>query len=64
MTSNKNLVANLYESRKTEVRLRTENIVDINGKGVVNISTKKGEPKIIPKVYYVSSIKHNLISVG
>ena len=40
MTCNKNLVANLDESVKTEVNLGTNKTLDVDGKGVVNIVTK------------------------
>ena len=64
MIGNKNLVANLDQSVKTEVKLGANNTIDVDGKGVVNIVTKKGEPKTISEVYYVPSLKHNLISVS
>ena len=58
------MVANLDASVKTEVKLETDKTVDADGKGVVNIVTKQGEPKTISEVYYVLGLKHNLISVG
>ena len=64
MIGNKNLVANLDASVKTEVKLGTDKIVDVDGKGVINILTKQGEPKTKSEVYYVSGLKQNLISVG
>ena len=64
MTCNKNLVVNLDASVKTEVKLGTNKTVNVDGKGVVNIVTKQGEPKTISEVYYVPGLKHNLISVG
>ena len=64
MKGNKNLVANLDESVKTKGKLETDKDMDVDGKGVVNIATKKGEPKTISEVYYVPRLKHNLISVG
>ena len=64
MIVNKNLVVNLDESVKTEVKLGTNKAVDVDGKGVVNIQTKQGESKTISEVYYVPGLKHNLISVG
>ena len=64
MTRNKDLVANFDQSVKKELKLRTGKIVEVYGKGVVNILTKEGKPKIISEVYYVPSLKHNLLSVG
>ena len=45
MTGNKSLVANLDQSMKTEANLVTDKIVDVDGKGVVNIMTKWGGAK-------------------
>ena len=59
MKDKNNLVENLDQSMKTEVKLGTNNIVDVDGKWVVNIVTKKGEPKKISEVYYVPGLKHN-----
>ena len=59
MIGNKDLVANFNQSMKTEVKLGTDKTVEVDGKGVVNILTKQGEPKRISEVYYVPSIKHN-----
>ena len=47
MTGNKDLVANLDQSMKTEVKLGTDKTMDVDGKGVINIMTKKGESKTI-----------------
>ena len=38
--------------------------MEVDGKGVVNILTRQGESKTISEVYYVPSLKHNLLSVG
>jgi len=64
MMGKKNLVANLAHSVKTKVKLGTDKNVDVDGKGVVKIMTKQGEPKTILEVYYVHGLKYNLISVG
>lgn len=64
MTGNKNLVANFDQFVKTKVNLGTDKTMEVDGKGVVNILTKHGESKTISEVYYVPSLKHNMISVG
>ena len=64
MTGDKSLVADLDESVKTKVKLGTDNIVSVVGKGVVNILTKQGQQRSITDVLYAPSLKHNLISVG
>lgn len=64
MIGNKNLVVNLDQSMKTQVKLGTDKTMDVDGKGVVKIITKQGEEKTISESYYVLGLKHNLISVG
>ena len=64
MIGNKNLVANLDASMKTEVKLGTDKTVDVDAKGVVKIVTKQGEPKTISEVYHAPGLKNNFISVG
>jgi hypothetical protein len=54
----------LDESVQTKVTLGTDIQVIVLGKGSINILTKKGEHKVIPDVYYVSGLKHNLMSRG
>ena len=46
------------------IKLGTEKTMEVDDKGVVNILTKQGESKTILEVYYVPSLKQNLISVG
>jgi len=62
MIGNKDSVANFDQSVKTKVNLGTNKTMEIDGNGVVNILTRQGEPKTISKVYYVPSLKHNLLS--
>lgn len=64
MIHNKNSVTNFDQYVKIGVNVGTNKIMDVDGKGVVNILTKQGEPKIILEVYYVPGLKHNLISFG
>eukprot|EP00253_Pinus_taeda_P006398 PITA_06398 len=47
MTSNKNLFANFDQTVKRNVKLGIDKTMEVDGKGVVNILTKQGEPKII-----------------
>lgn len=49
---------------KTNVKLGIDKIMDVDGKGVINILTKHGDSNTISKVYYVPSHKHNFLSVG
>ena len=50
-------------SIKLEVNLGNNEIVEVSGKGTINVITKHGK-KFISDVYFVHSLKHNLISVG
>ena len=62
MTGNIELFSSLYELVQTKVTLGTKIQVTILGKGSINILTKKGEQKVIPDVYYVSILKHNMMN--
>ena len=63
MTGNKEFFENLDTSIKSEVKLGNNEIVEVNGKGTVNVITRHGK-KSISDVYFVPGLKHNLISVG
>eukprot|EP00253_Pinus_taeda_P008962 PITA_08962 len=64
MSGNIEMFFDLDESVKSEVTLGTDRKVSVMGKGRVNILTKKGEKKYISDVYFIPSLKHNLMSVG
>ena len=64
MTGNIAMFVNLDENVKSEVTTGTDNKVSIMGKGRVSILTRKGEKKFVPDVYYVPSLKCNLLSIG
>jgi hypothetical protein len=62
MTRNLDFFSSLDKSVQTKVTLRTNIKVTVLGKGSINILTRQGEQKVMPDVYYVSGLKHNLIS--
>ncbi|KAH9330804.1 hypothetical protein KI387_002912, partial [Taxus chinensis] len=64
MTGNKYLFSSLEEPVQIDVTLGNNNKVTVLGKGMVNILTKKGEPKFMPDVYYVVGLKQNLMNIG
>jgi hypothetical protein len=64
MTRNLELFSSLDKSVQTKVTLGTDIQVTILGKGSINILTKQGEQKVMPVVYYVYGLKHNLMSIG
>ena len=63
MIGNKDFFEILDRSIKSEVKLGNNEIVEVSGKGIVNVITKHGK-KSISNVYFVPCLKHNLISVG
>ena len=63
MTRNIEIFSNIDESVKSEVTTGTDSKVSVMGKGRVNILKKKGEKKFVPDVYYVPSLKCNLLSI-
>ena len=64
MTSNLNLFSSLDNSVQTDVTLGNNVQVIILGKCTISTLTKQRERKIIPDVYYVEGMKHNLLSIG
>ena len=52
MIGNKSLILNLDELVKIEVKLGTNHLVRVVGKGVVNILAKQGQWKSIANVFY------------
>jgi hypothetical protein len=64
MTRNLELFSSLDKSVQTKVTLGTNIQVIVLGKGSINILTKQGEKKVMPDVYYVAGLKHNLMSTG
>ena len=63
MRGNRDIFESLDTSAKSEVKLGNDNIVEVKGKGTINVITKLGK-KSISDVYFVPNLKHNLISVG
>ena len=62
MTRNIEFFSSLDELVQTKVTLGTDIQVTILGKGSINILTKEGEKNVMYDVYYVSGLKHNLMS--
>lgn len=63
MTRNTYLFENFDTLVKLEIKLGNDNIVEVMGKGVINVITNLGK-KTILDAYFVPGLKHNLISVG
>jgi hypothetical protein len=58
------LFSSLDESVQTKVIVVGTDIqVTVLGKGIINILTKQGELKFMSDVYYVSRLKHNMMSI-
>jgi hypothetical protein len=62
MPINLELFSSLDKSIQTKVTLGTDIQVTILRKGNINILTKQGEKKVMHDVYYVSGLKHSLMS--
>ena len=62
MTGNEVFFESLDRSIRFEIKLGNNEIVEVSGKGTVNVITKHGK-KSISNVYFVPGLKHNLISV-
>jgi len=54
----------LDESQKSEVRLRDNKPMKVEGKGTIFIKTTQGNVKLLHDVQYVPNLAHNLLSVG
>ena len=63
MTGNEVFFESLDRSIESEVMLGNNEIVEVSGKGTINV-IKKHSKKSIFDVKFVPGLKHNLISVG
>ena len=64
MTGTKSLFRELDESHKLTVRLGDDKPMQVEGKGTVALETDCGKVKFLHDVFFVSSLSHNLLSVG
>ena len=64
MTGNIDLFSTLDDLVQTKVTLGTYIQVTVLGKGNINTLTRQGEERVMSNVYYVSGLKHNLMSTG
>jgi hypothetical protein len=62
MTGNIELFSSLDDSSQTKVTLGIDIQVTVLGKGNINILTRQGDERVMSDVYYVSGLKHNLMS--
>lgn len=63
MTGRKDIFISLDESHQNVVKTGDNKMLEVKGKGDILVKTKMGAKKITD-VYYVSGLKHNLLSVG
>ena len=64
MKGNLELFSSLDKSIQTKVTLGTDIQDTMLGKGSIDILIRKGEQRVMNDVYYVSGLKHNLMSIG
>jgi len=63
MTGEKSLLSSIEYSYKSSVRLVDEKILDIIGKGEMQVLKKKGAMKV-KNIYYTLNLKQSLLSIG
>ena len=64
MTGQKGKFNELDETVSGEVRFGDGSTVTIKGKGSINFSCKNGEKRCLQQVYYIPSLRNNIISLG
>ncbi|KAI4357118.1 hypothetical protein L6164_001086 [Bauhinia variegata] len=64
MTGNKELFVDLDEKQKGEIVFGNDSKVPIEGKGDILVLTKSGGHRLITQVYFVPSLKANILSLG
>lgn len=64
MTGQKSKFKELDENTTGQVKFGDGSIVHIKGKGTVAIKCKDGEERILHQVYYIPSLRSNIISLG
>jgi len=64
MSGTRSLFKELYESKKSNVRLGDNKKIQVESRGTVSIITSQGNAKILEDVMFVPSLSHNLLSIG
>jgi len=64
MTGKREFFSNLDESIKGKVKFGDGSNVEIVRKGSITFIRKTGERKTLKDIYYIPSLKHNIISLG
>jgi len=64
MTGNRDALASLDESVHGAVRFGDGSTVQIQGIGVVTIAGKNGEHRVLTEVYFIPTLRCNIVSLG
>ncbi|XP_056862212.1 uncharacterized protein LOC130509919 [Raphanus sativus] len=64
MTGKREFFSNLDESIKGKVVFGDGSNVEVVGKGSITFNGKTGERRSLKDIYYIPSLKHNIISLG
>ncbi|XP_024004866.1 uncharacterized protein LOC112082012 [Eutrema salsugineum] len=64
MTGVKSFFLELNENIKGKVKFGDGSCIDIGSKGLILFEGKTGEQKLVPDIYYILTIKSNILSLG
>lgn len=64
MTGNLEYFSTIDRGITGKVRFGDDSRIDITGKGSITIITKNGDKKVLSDVYYIPSLRSNIISLG
>ena len=64
MSGNRMFFFELDETITGNVRFGDDSRIDIKGKGSIRFIIKNGEKKVLKNVYYIPSLRSNIVSLG
>ncbi|XP_076913584.1 uncharacterized protein LOC143572260 [Bidens hawaiensis] len=64
MTGNKSFFSELNNRVTGKIKFGDDSYVDISGKGSILFETKSGEHRLLTDVYFIPSLRSNIISLG
>ena len=64
MSGIKSIFRDIDEIHKLKVRLEDSKQIQMEGKGTIKVKTNQGKVKYLDNVFFVSTLSHNLLSIG